>query len=200
MLIVTVLHCGWPILPQNISDSSDALREQEIWNYVVNFTRTSLVPVYPLHRLATTAPVGHSSRTTIHRYHSQVTVPVGTTRYLKLPTRYLELPPQCLELRTITLCFNPPQRVLNCPALGFIHIPLAMWSDKEPTRTSLVPEDDRAPDLQIGDSEVKSAIYYHLVARSRALQKGVNTSALNPLFGQVLLRQFVSARLLLIKW
>ena len=149
--------------------------------------------MYPLHRLVTASSVGHVPHPTIYRSHRQVIVPFGTTRCLKLPTGYLAVPPGYLELPTVTLSFDLPQWVLNCPASGYIHIPLAMWSDREPTRIS---EDDRAADLQIGISEVKSAIYYHLVARRRALEKGVDTSTLTPLFGQILLRQFVSMRLL----
>ena len=137
--------------------------------------------------------VGHVPHPTIHRSHSQVTIPFGTTRYLKLPTGYLVVPPGSLELSTIALEFELPQWVMNRPASGYIHIPLAMWSDREPTRIS---EDNRAADLQIGISEVKSAIYYHLVARRRALQKSIDKKTLTPLFGQILLRQFVSARLL----
>ena len=73
-----------------------------------------------------------------------------------------------------------------------------MWSDEEPTRTSRSLGDNRVADLQIGDSEVRSAIIYHLVAWWRASQRGVDPSARNPLFGQILLRQFVSAHLLLL--
>lgn len=73
-----------------------------------------------------------------------------------------------------------------------------MWSDRVPTRASLSLDDDRAADLQIGDSEVRWAIYYHLVARWRAFQWKLKPSTMSALLGQVLLRQFVSARLLLL--
>jgi len=72
-----------------------------------------------------------------------------------------------------------------------------MWSDREPTRSSPSAQDDRAADLQIGDSEVRSAINYHIVAWWRASQRQIDPSTTNPLFGQILLRQFVSARLVL---
>ncbi len=72
-----------------------------------------------------------------------------------------------------------------------------MWYDGKPTRTSRSLGDNRVADLQIGDSEVRSAVLYYLVAWWRAFQRGVDPSANNPLFGQMLLRQFVSAHLLL---
>ena len=102
-----------------------------------------------------------------------------------------------MEISTILLSFALPKWVFNCDAIGIIHIPLAMWSDKEHTRTSRSLDDDRVADLQIGDSEVRSAIYYHLVARWRAFQMEMDPSS-SPLFGQILLRQFVSAHLLLL--
>ena len=73
-----------------------------------------------------------------------------------------------------------------------------MWSDGESTPTSLPLVENRAADLQIGVPEVRLAIYYHLVAWWRIFQGGVNPSTMNTLFGQILLRQFVSAHLLLL--
>ena len=113
-----------------------------------------------------------------------MTVPVGTTGSLEVPT--------------VLLSFAIPQWILNYHAIGGIHIPLAMWSDREPARESLSLSDNRFADLRIGDSEVRLAIYYHLVARWRAFQRGVDPPTTNPLFGQILLRQFVSAHLLLL--
>ena len=120
----------------------------------------------------------------IRRYRSQVTVTVGTTGSLEIPT--------------VLLHFALPQWIFNRQTSGSIHIPLVMWSDGEPTHTPLSPDDNRVADLQIGVPEVRLAIYYYLVAWRQAFQRGVNPSTTNPLFGQILLRQFVSAHLLLL--
>jgi hypothetical protein len=136
--------------------------------------------MYPLQHLAAATPVGHSLHTTIHRSHSFITVPVGTTGYLGTPT--------------ILLSFDLPRWVLNRDASGAIHVPLAMWSNREPTRAFLSLDDDRPAELQVGDSEVRAAIYYHLIARWRAVQRRTGPSTINSLFGQTLLRYFVSAR------
>jgi hypothetical protein len=127
---------------------------------------------------------GHGPHTTIYRSYSQIYVPIGITGHITIPT--------------IQLKFDLPRSIFNIhdDPFGCIHIPLAMCSDGDPTSISLFPGDPRDTDLQIGDPEVRSAIYYHLITRSRACEKKIVPSTTSPLFGQVLLRHFVSARLL----
>lgn len=57
-------------------------------------------------------------------------------------------------------------------------------------------DDPREPGFQIGAREVRAAIHSHLFARWRVLRERMFPPPRDSLFGQVLVRQYVSARLI----
>lgn len=96
---------------------------------------------------------------------------------------------------TILVLFTTPATLFQVPVICGLHIPLFMWHNGVTQRRG--PEfrfDRREPGFQIGASEVRMAIHSHLMARWRYLYERMPQPPRSSLFGQVLVRKYVSVR------
>ena len=96
---------------------------------------------------------------------------------------------------TILLGFTTPATLFQVPVTCGVHIPLFMWHNGVTQRRG--PEfysDHREPGFQIGSSDVRKAIHSHLLARWRNLYEHVPRPPRSSLFGQDLVRYYVSVR------
>ena len=97
--------------------------------------------------------------------------------------------------QTILVSFTAPATFFRVPVPCGIHIPIFMWHNGVTQMRG--PEflgDNREPGFQIGVWEVRQAILSHLLARWRVLHERIPQPPRTSLFGQVLVRMYVSAR------
>jgi len=169
--------------PQTTRSPSETL--DEIGNYVYLFQRAHLVPGRPLSQLQPwSQPVVLYEQTTIWVFRSQFIVNIGTT--------------STYPMHTVLLAFIAPATLFQTPVPCGVHIPLCMWHNGVTQRRG--PEfapDHREPGFRIGARQVREAIHSHLLARWRVLHERMPRQPRNSLFGQVFVRQYVSARLML---
>ena len=155
---------------------------QDIRNYVDLFQRAQLVPARPLSQLSWTHPLvlhGQTQDTTIRMVRSQFSIKLGDEG--------------TFMAETVLLVFTTPAILFQVPVTCGVHIPLFMWHNGVTQRRG--PEflhDQREPCAQIGAWQVRVAIHSHLLARWRNLYERVPRPTRSSLFGQVLVRYYVS--------
>ena len=180
---VTIGADGPP--PQPARSPSAAL--EEIRNYADLFDSEQLVPSRPLNQLRWRELLvrhGQTRATTIWIYRSQFDIRVGDRSTFRTPT--------------ILVSFTAPATLFQVPGRCGVHIPLFMWHSGIAQKNSPeFPFDHREPGFQIGALEVRHAILSHLLARWRVLHERMPQPHRDSLFGQVLVRHYVSARLTL---
>jgi len=172
-------------LPQTTHSTTTTL--DAIRTYVRLFKRAHLVPGRPLSQLSWNHPVvlhGWTQYTTIQVLQSRFNIKLGDGGGF--------------TAETILLVFTTPATVFQLPVICGIHIPIFMWYNGVTQRQG--PEflsDPREPGFQIGAREVREAIRSHLLARWCDLHQPMPRPPRSSLFGQVLVREYVSVRLIL---